>query len=222
MVDYQRQDVEILTTTNAYQGFYTLKQITLRHKLFAGGWSQPINRELVEHIPAVAVLLYDVQLDSVVMIEQFRIGALDHPQGPWQLELVGGLIDTNETPQQVAARECQEEAGLTVSANDLLPVANYLVTPGGSNEHLAIYCAQVDARQAGGIYGVVTENEDIRVVVYSRQTLWQAMQQLNSSETIQQDKKDDRSSKPNITNAATIIALQWLQLNYQQLQEKWQ
>lgn len=203
MPKFSVNDVEVLEEKVAYKGFYQLKQYQLRHRLYAGGWSKPLNREVVWRIPAVAVLLYDVQADQVVFIEQFRVGAMQHPYGPWQLEMVAGLIDTDESPEQVAARECQEEAGVAISADQLQKVCEYLVTPGGSNESLTIYCAPVDASQVGGIHGLPGEGEDIRVASMPREQAWQWLQEGK------------------ITNAATIIAVQWLQMNYSQLQADW-
>ena len=48
-------DVEILSEVEAYKGIYTLKNYQLRHRLFAGGWGQHVQRELDCRIPAVAV-----------------------------------------------------------------------------------------------------------------------------------------------------------------------
>ncbi|MDP6969402.1 MAG: NUDIX domain-containing protein [Gammaproteobacteria bacterium] len=200
MPEFTADDVEILTQIDAYQGFYRLKHYQLRHRLFAGGWSRPIEREVVCRTPAVAVLLYDAVADAVVLIEQFRVGAMQHPDGPWQLEMVAGLIDTDEGPEQVAVRECQEEAGVAITPEQLHKVCEYLVSPGGSNESLTIYCAPVDASRAGGLHGLSDEGEDIRVLSVSRAEAWQWLQ------------------AGKITNAATIIALQWLQIHYPQWQ----
>lgn len=203
MPEFGLNDVEIINEVDAYKGFYTLKNYQLRHRLFAGGWGKPVQREVVWRIPAVAVLLYDAVADAVVMIEQFRVGAMQHEHGPWQLEMVAGLIDTDEAPEQVAARECQEEAGVMVAPEQMQKVCEYLVSPGGSNESLTIYCAPVDASTVGGIHGLPTEGEDIRVLSVAREEVWQWLQ------------------TGNITNAATIIAVQWLQMNYAQLQDQW-
>lgn len=203
MSEFGVDDVEVIDEKVAYKGFYQLKQYQLKHRLFAGGWSKPLNREVVWRIPAVAVLLYDAKADAVVFIEQFRVGAMQHPQGPWQLEMVAGLIDTDEAPEQVASRECMEEAGVDVAPEQLHKVCEYLVSPGGSNECLTIYCAPVDASQVGGIHGLPGEGEDIRVASMPREQAWQWL----------------RDGK--ITNAATIIAVQWLQMNYAQLQVEW-
>tara|TARA_B110000503_G_scaffold59830_1_gene95271 strand:+ start:4001 stop:4624 length:624 start_codon:yes stop_codon:yes gene_type:complete len=200
---YQRSDVRVNHQETVYQGFYQVQKLKLQHRLFKGGWSSELQRELVVRLPAVAVLMYDAQRDEVVLIEQFRVGAMGHEDGPWQLEMVAGMIDTQETSEQVAVRECEEESGAMITESDLEVVCKYLVTPGGSNESLDIYCASVDSSQLGGVHGLSTEGEDIQVQVIERQMLWQMLEQGS------------------LTNAATIIATQWLQIHHLRLQAQW-
>jgi len=200
---FQRSDVRIAHQETVYQGFYQVQKLKLQHRLFNGGWSKELQRELVVRLPAVAVLMYDANSDEVVLIEQFRVGGMAHEDGPWQLEMVAGMIDTEETSEQVAVRECEEESGAMIAESDLELVCKYLVTPGGSNESLAIFCAPVDASQLSGVHGLPTEGEDIQVQVIERQALWQMLQQGQ------------------LTNAATIIAAQWLQLHYPRLKTQW-
>lgn len=198
-----QSDVRIADRKTVYQGFYQVQKVKLQHRLFQGGWSKVLDRELVLRLPAVAVLMYDATTDQVVLIEQFRVGAMTHEKGPWQLEMVAGMIDTLETPEQVAVRECKEESGAIIDQNDLELVCKYLVSSGGSNETLAIYCAPVDASQVIGVHGLATEGEDIQVCVLERQALGQMLEQGK------------------LTNAATIIAAQWLQQHYLRLQKQW-
>lgn len=198
--DFKREDVEVLRRESGFRGFYQLDVLTLRHRLFAGGWGPELRRELFVRPDAVCVLPYDPWLDSVVLVEQMRIGALDKRSDPWMLELVAGLFDADESPEQVAHREAQEEAGLKLI--ELTAIARYFPSPGGSNEHVHLYCATVDARDAGGLHGLAEEGEDIRVQVVSREA---ALQLLERGE---------------IDNAASIIALQWLQLNGQALRQR--
>ena len=189
---YQQIDVKILQQEACYEGFFTMKKLTLQHKLFNGGWGQPIHRELFERGEAAAVLLYDPALDVVVLTEQFRVGALNEPS-PWIFELVAGMIEPGETPAEVAIRETQEESGAVIT--ELTPICQYLVSPGGTNEKLHVFMALLDSSQVGGIHGLDHEGEDIKVHKISRQQAYQGV--VDGS----------------INNAATIIALQWLELN---------
>lgn len=192
---------EIIEKTIPYSGFFRMERYRLRHQLFSGGWSPEIVRECLERGHAVAVLPYDPDHDQVVMLEQFRIGALEFPGGPWLLEIVAGMIGPDETKQEVAHREAVEEAGCRLM--DLVPICEYLVSPGGTSETVALFCGRVDASQAGGVHGMTEEHEDIRVQVFSRT---EALRLLHSG---------------HIGSAPPIIALQWLELNHPHLLTRW-
>lgn len=195
---FNGSDVEVLSTKTVYDGFFKMVKYRLRHKLFAGGWSGEFERELFERGHAAAVLPYDPVLDNVVLIEQFRIGALAADCQPWQLEIVAGMLDhDDESPEQVIRREATEESGLVLGKTE--KISRYLSSSGGCSEILDIFISEVDSRLAQGIHGVASESEDIRVHVVSRN---QAYQWVESGK---------------IENAATIIALQWLQLHHQRL-----
>lgn len=120
--------VDIVRREKCFQGFYQLDRVQLRHELFAGGMGREISREIFVRHDAVCVLPYDPQRDEVVLIEQFRVGAMGKTANPWLIELVAGLIDKDEQPEEVAHREAQEEAGLTFSA--LWPMTQYFPSPG--------------------------------------------------------------------------------------------
>ena len=194
-------DVEVVEREACFRGFYQLDRLHLRHRLFAGGMGKLINRELFVRHDAVCVLPYDPQRDCVVLIEQFRIGALDKSANPWLIELVAGLIDKDEQPEQVARREAVEEAGLELA--ELWPLTQYYPSPGGSDERVQLYVGRCDSCGAGGVHGLEEEGEDIRVLVWS---LDEALAALD----------DGR-----IDNAASIIALQWLALNRDKVRERW-
>ncbi len=183
-----------------HQGFFRLERCTVRHELFSGG-SAEIAREVFERGHAAAVLPYDPDLDSLVLIEQFRIGAIGYPGGPWLLEFVAGVIEPGEDPEQVVRREAVEEAGCRIET--LEPVAEFILSPGGCSERMYLFCGRVDARNAGGIYGLPEEGEDIRVEVVSFET---AMALLEAGK---------------VSSATTIIALQWLALNRVKLRARW-
>lgn len=194
-------DVEVVEREACFRGFYQLDRLHLRHRLFAGDMGKLISRELFVRHDAVCVLPYDPQRDCVVLIEQFRVGALDKSLNPWLIELVAGLIDKDEQPEEVARREAVEEAGLVLA--ELWPLTQYYPSPGGSDERVHLYVGRCDSRGAGGVHGLEEEGEDIRVLVWS---LDEALAALD----------DGR-----IDNAASIIALQWLALNRDKLRERW-
>ena len=181
-----------------FQGYFRLDRYILRHRKHDGGWSTPITREVFERGHAVAVLPYDPAADAVVLLEQFRVGALAAGKEPWQIEVIAGIIDPGETPEAVAHREGREESGLVL--HDLTPLYHYLVSPGGSTETVRLYAARVDSRTAGGIHGLDHEGEDIQVRVLDFAQAWAWVEEGR------------------IDNAPTILGLQWLALN----RNRWQ
>ena len=90
-----------------------MRKDTFQHNVFAGGQSNPVEREMFERGHAAAMLPYDPIEDKVVLIEQIRVGALEH-NSPWQLEIVAGVIDTDESSEEVVRREAVEEAGVEI------------------------------------------------------------------------------------------------------------
>lgn len=197
----QDHDIEILEKMDCYTGYFRLERYRLRHRLFAGGWSDGIVRELVRRDDGAAVLLYDPRADKLVFIEQFRIGAMHVPGGAWTTEIVAGAIHDGESPEQVVHREAIEEANCRIEA--LIPICRYLVSPGGTTEAIHLFCGKVEAAQAGGIHGLTEEGEDIQVVVMSWDEALNALHQgrLNS--------------------AAPILAMQWLVMNRDHVRAQW-
>jgi ADP-ribose pyrophosphatase len=198
---FGQQDVEIIDKTTVFQGFFRLDRYTLRHKLFAGGWSEPMQREIFERGHAVVVLPYNAQTDELVLIEQFRIGAAATSHSPWLLEAIAGMVEPGERAEQVAKREAEEEAGLTIT--ELWPMLSYLSSPGGTTERIQLFLARLTQPVQAGLFGLADEHEDIKVHLMPRKT---AMQLL---------------AEQKIDNAASVIALQWLALNLEQVQQTW-
>ncbi|MGJ8678790.1 ADP-ribose diphosphatase [Paraglaciecola sp.] len=198
---YGQQDLQILKKEPLYSGFFNMVKYAFKHRLYQGGWSDVIEREVFERGHAIAVLLYDPKLDEFVLIEQFRIGALPTSESPWLLEVVAGIIDEGETPENVCRREAAEEAGVTIKK--LTKALSYLSSPGGTTERLHIYVGEVDATQAQGVHGLDYEGEDILV---------HRVDASLANEWIDQGKVD---------NAATLIALQWFAMNKQNILDNW-
>lgn len=194
------QDVEILKREVGYQGHFSLEIYTLKHRLFAGGWSHPLSREIFVPGQAAGAVLFDPDLDKVVLIEQFRIGALNS-SNPWLLEIVAGMIAPEESSEEVVRRESIEEAGMVIQ--EIIPIYEYWVSPGGTMGKLTLFCGRVDASKAGGIHGLEEESEDIKVHVLSTNEAYEALE------------------TGVICNAASIIALQWLKLNENSVKAQW-
>lgn len=197
---FSKDDVIVERRDTLFQGFYRMDKLSLRHRQFAGGMGSVIHREVMVRPPAVGVLIYDPSSDEVLLIEQFRVGALNDVH-PWQMEIVAGLVESGERPEEVVRREAHEEAGVVLDRVER--VMEFLPSPGGSDERFALYVASADLTQAGGVHGLPEEGEDIRVNVMS------VNQALSALE------------RGRINNAPCILALQWLALNKPRLLARW-
>jgi ADP-ribose pyrophosphatase len=192
---------EVIESKRVYHGFLKVNRYRLRHDLYQGGRCDEIVRERMEELQASSVLLYDPILDRVVLIEQFRIGALGQPGHPWVVETVGGYLGANESPEEVARREAVEEANCEI--RQLEPICTFMVSPGISVDRIHLFCGQVDATQAGGVHGLDHEGEDIRVLAMDAEA---AIGELY----------DGR-----MNSTSVIIALQWLAQNRDTLRRRW-
>jgi ADP-ribose pyrophosphatase len=196
-----KRKVDIIEKREAYKGYFRVNAYRLRHELHSGGMSGEIHREVFERGHAVGVLLYDPARRQVVLQEQFRIGALVAGFDPWLTEIVAGIIEAGEDPEDVARREAREETNLTVT--DLILIRHYMVSPGGTSESARLFLGRVDAEGAGGIHGLDHEDEDIRVI---------AMDVPEALALLDDNKVD---------NALLVIALQWLALNENKARAAW-
>ena len=190
-------DVQVHEQAKVYSGFLKLFKYTITHRLFKGGDSRPLVREAIVRPPSVGVILFDPVHHQVVLVEQFRMGPFLSNDDPWLLEVVAGISEPGETLEEVALREVEEETGYQITA--LIPLPDVYLSPGASNERLKLFCGLVDATDAGGIFGVADEGEDIRVHVLHFRDAYDMVE-------------DGR-----IANAPAVIALQWLKLHHHEL-----
>lgn len=195
----QSKQYTIIEDKKVHDGFFKVSELTLKHSLYKGGWSQPITRELFHRGNCVAVLLYDPIRDEVVIIEQFRVGALQlaDAEQAWLLEIVAGAIEPGETAEEVAYRESVEEAGCDIQ--ELIKINDFFTSPGGTSELLTLFYGKVDTSNVGGLHGLDHEDEDISVTTMSFDEVYQAL--LDGK----------------ILSAIPIIAIQWLYINRDKL-----
>jgi len=194
-------DVDVVGSDWVYRGFFGVRKLTLRHKLFAGGWSEPFSRELFERGDAVAVLPWDPVRDEIIMVEQFRAGAIRNADSPWMLFLLAGIVESNENDIDVVHREAKEEAGCVLDA--IKPIATFYPSAGGCSEQIRLFVGRVVEAGVGGVHGLEHENEDLLVHAVSRQD---ALQMLDADQ---------------INNGHTLIALQWLARHGEALRQEW-
>ena len=188
---FSASDVSIESRENLFRGFIQVEKVTIKHRLFnKSNYSSSIHRELIHRPEAAGVLLYDNQQRRFALIEQFRIGALNNTVSPWQLEVIAGVLDGDETPETCIRRESLEEAGCEVQ--DLQHLFTFYPSAGACSEIFHLYVANVELPTSGGVFGMPDEGEDIQLHLF------------------------DYSDAPlllkngRLRNAPVIMALQWL------------
>lgn len=193
--------IEVTEVTTPFRGYFQVDLYRLRHRRFDGDWSEVMTREVFERGHAAAVLPYDPVSNTIVLIEQFRAGALAAGMEPWLIEVIAGIIEPGEEPADVVRREAVEEAGCELGA--LEPIGKVLMSPGGCSETLTLFCGRADSSKVGGFHGLAEEHEDIRAFTVP---LEEALSRLAAGDYV---------------NAALVMSLQWLALNHGTLREKW-
>ena len=192
---------KIQQSKRTYDGHFKVDQLILQHELFAGGMSKELVRERVSRQNSVAVLPYDPLRDEVVLVEQFRVGAVEHDENPWLLEIIAGLVEPDEELEQVAIREALEEANCKLG--ELRYINSFYPTPGGFAEISHVYIGKTNTEGLGGLHGLAEEGEDIRVHVVSS------------------DAAIDFLQKGKIRSAIPMIALYNFMLMRQELKQAW-
>ena len=194
-------DIEITARETVYRGYFSVEAVNLKHRLFAGGWSDVFRRECFHRGDAVGVLPWDIERDELILIEQFRVGALRADESPWMLELIAGVVEPNESDIDVVHREAQEEAACLL--DQVTPIATYYPSAGACSEQIRLFVGRMVSAGVGETHGLDSEHEDIWVHAIPRT---QAIALLDAGV---------------INNGHTLIALQWLARCGDRLREQW-
>lgn len=190
---FKKEDVIKLGESLRYSGFSTIKQFHFQIPLFNGKQSGSLPRELCVRPNAVGVLLFDPKKSKIVLIEQFRPGALEEEESPWLLEIVAGLVDEQEDLMDAAVREVKEETGCDLLS--LSSIGTYYTSPGFTNEKMHLFFGLVNAPENGGLHGIAEEGEDIRLHIISKEDVFKLLEMGK------------------IISSPALVALQWLKIN---------
>ena len=100
-----------------------------------GGEKKTATREAVWHFGACAILPLTDD-GKIILVRQYRYAAAEA-----MLEVPAGKIEHDgESPDYCAARELEEEAGVT--AKEILPMGYVYTSPGFCNERIYLYLAR--------------------------------------------------------------------------------
>ena len=194
---YSASDVTIESREFLFRGFIQVEKVSFRHRLFnQPDYSPVIQRELIHRPEAAGVLLYNDQQQRFALIEQFRVGALNDSESAWQLEVIAGVLDGDEAPEDCIRRESLEESGCEVQ--QLQHLFSFYPSAGACSEFFHLYAAEVELPKMGGIFGMPDEGENIQLHLFDYSELGTLL----------------RNGR--LRNAPVIMALQWLAQHLQQ------
>ena len=125
------------------------------------GTRRSLDFEVYRHGPAAAALPYDAERGCVLLVRQFRLGALLANGATDVLEAPAGMLD-GDAPAVCARRELLEETG--VKAEALEVAFDFLPSPGGSSEIIHCFFVPYRARDRVERGGGVDADEHIEVV----------------------------------------------------------
>ena len=189
-----KSDFKINKKITHHDGFFKLYEINFDHKKHNGEWSTNVTREIFSGAHVSTVIPYDPIKKKILLLKQFRAGLLKRNYNPLVTEIVAGIIDKGETPQETARRECFEETGCKVKK--LVDIYSYYPAPGSSESYYHLFLAEIEAFEGEKIFGLDNENEDILVKSYS----------IEEVKSLLKNKE--------IINGVTLLALQWFFLEF--------
>jgi nudix-type nucleoside diphosphatase (YffH/AdpP family) len=157
---------EIIETRTLFSGWTRLLSARIR---LAGG--KIAVREIEDHGRAVAVLPFDAERRTILLVRLLRAPALFAEGAADVLEAPAGIVEEDEAAEDAARREGREETGFTLSG--LERVASAWTSPGVSTEKMDLFLASygVGGRQESG-GGVESERENVAVVEMSASEAW--------------------------------------------------
>lgn len=173
--------------------WYTLNKVIFDFRMNNGTWTTQA-RECYDRGNGAAVLLYNTQKQSVILIRQFRMPTFLNGNDTGMLtEVCAGLLDGDD-PESCVIKEVEEETGYRVQK--VQKVFEAYMSPGAVTEILHFFVAEyTDAMKVGEGGGLLSEQEEIEVLEIPFR---KALEMIRSGE---------------IRDAKTIMLLQYLQID---------
>lgn len=150
------QEVKLLS-----DNWYVLKKTTFAFRRNDGTWQEQ-SRESYDRGNGAAILLYDLERRTVILVRQFRFPAFVNGADELLIEAPAGLLDDTAPAERIRA-EVEEETGYTIKAVE--PIFEAYMSPGAVTEKLHFFVGRYepsDRTSAGG--GHPDEGEDIEVL----------------------------------------------------------
>ena len=172
--------------------WFVLKKTTFDYRRSDGTWQRQ-SRETYDRGHGATILLYNRELQTVVLVRQFRFPAYGENHDGFLIEAAAGLLD-EALPEVRIKAEVEEETGYRIG--EVTKVFEAFMSPGSVTERLHFFVAEYDpASRPGSGGGLAEEGEDIEVLELP---MAQAMAMMASGE---------------IADGKTIMLLQYAALH---------
>ena len=137
--------------------YLKLKEVFFDYKGVKKRW------EMVDAFESVGILIYDKDLDSIIMVKQFRLPLYMQSGEGYSYEICAGLCDKDKPNEIIAKEEVLEECGYDIDEKDLEIVTTTWGCVGNQASKQTIYYVEVTQEQKVSSGGGV-DDESIEVV----------------------------------------------------------
>ena len=141
--------------------FLKLKKVFFEYKNKKRSW------EVCNSMDSVSVLIYDKDLDSIILVKQFRLPVYLKNENGFTYELCAGVCDKDKSNIEIAKEEVLEECGYDVEIKRLKKITSTWASVGTNTAKQEIFYVEVGKddkiNEGGGI-----DDEDIEVVAVKR------------------------------------------------------
>lgn len=173
--------------------WYTLNKVSFDYQLRSGRWVRQ-SRESYDRGNGAAILLYNIEKNSVILIRQLRMPTyFNGNESGMIIEVCAGLLDGDD-PVTCIIKETEEETGYRIQ--NVKKIFESYMSPGAVTEIIHFFIGEYDQTMKmsyGG--GLDSEHEDIEILELDFQ---QALKMIDTGE---------------IKDAKTIMLLQYAQIN---------
>jgi len=185
-------NIKNISTEILSNNWYTLRKITFDFLQKNGTWLTQ-SREAYDRGNGAVVLLYDNEMQTVILIRQFRMPTFlnGNPDG-MLIEACAGLLDA-DNPEDCIKKEIQEETGYKI--DEVEKIFEVYMSPGSVTEILHFFVAKYSKNQQIDQGGGVGDEEEIEVL------------ELDFKKALTMIKTGE------IKDAKTIMLLQYAQIN---------
>ncbi len=185
--------IKISKTELLSQDWATLKKVTYEYQNKDGSW-ETHQRESYDRGNGAAILLYNREMQTVILTNQFRLPTyLNGNETGMLVEACAGLLDADNA-EDCIRKETEEETGYRIS--NVQKIHEAYMSPGSVTEMLyffiAEYTSDMKVSEGGGKQGE-QENIEVLELDYSK-----AIEMMNTGE---------------IKDGKTLILLQYAVIN---------